>query len=58
MKHPRAQGEWLRQKPRFSRVLTASFAQSHWVLYKQRPHSPGHYPLHNLRPGVQGNMFN
>ena len=40
-------GKWLRQDPPFVRVLTASFALSPWVLHKQRPRSPGHYPLNN-----------
>ena len=47
VKHLWTWGEILRQNPRFARVLTASFAQSPWVLHKQHPCRPGHYPLIN-----------
>ena len=45
VKHPRVQGERLRQNHRIARVLTASFAVSPRLLHKQHPRSPGHYPL-------------
>ena len=45
VQHPREQGEWLRQNPRYARVLTASFALLPRVLDEQHPRSPGHYPL-------------
>ena len=40
VQHPREQGEWLRQNPRYARVLTASFALLPWVLDEQHPRSP------------------
>ena len=40
VQHPREQGEWLRQNPRYARVLTASFALLPRVLDKQHPRSP------------------
>ena len=52
VQHPREQGEWLRQNPRYARVLTASFALLPRVLDEQHPRSPCHYPLSNT--GIQG----
>ena len=40
VQHPREQGEWLRQNPRYARVLTASFALLPRVLDEQHPRSP------------------
>ena len=40
VQHPREQGEWLSQNPRYARVLTASFALLPRVLDEQHPHSP------------------
>ena len=40
VQHPREQGEWLRQNPRFALVLTASFALLPRVLDEQHPRSP------------------
>ena len=39
VQHPREQGEWLRQNPRYARVLTASFALLPRVLDEQHPRS-------------------
>ena len=36
----REQGEWLRQNPRYARVLTAAFALLPRVLDEQHPRSP------------------
>ena len=44
VQHPREQGEWLRQNPRYARVLTASFALLPRVLDEQRPRSPVFFP--------------
>ena len=40
VQHPREQGEWLRWKPRYARVLTASFALLPRVLDEQHLRSP------------------
>ena len=40
VQHPQEQGEWLRQNPRYARVLTASFALLPRVLDEQHPRSP------------------
>ena len=40
VQHPREQGEWLRQNPRYARVSTASFALLPRVLDEQHPRSP------------------
>ena len=38
--HPREQGKWFRQNPRYAQVLTASFALLPLVLDEQHPRSP------------------
>ena len=40
VQHPREQGEWLRQNPRYVRVLTASFALLSRVLDEQHLRNP------------------
>ena len=40
IQHPREQGEWLRQNPRYALVLTASFALLPRVLDEQHPRNP------------------
>ena len=40
VQHPREQGDWLRQNPRYARVLTASFALLPRVLDEQHHRSP------------------
>ena len=45
VQHPREQGEWLRQNPRYARVLTASFALLPRVLDEQHPRSPVIIPI-------------
>ena len=51
VQHPQEQGEWLRQKPRYAWVLTASFALLPRVLDEQHPRSlVSHYPLNKPFP--------
>ena len=40
IRHPREQGKWLRQNPRYALVFNASFALLLRVLDEQHPHSP------------------
>ena len=40
IRHPREQGEWLRQNPCYAPVFNVSFALLRRVLDKQHPHSP------------------
>ena len=44
VQHPREQGEWMRQNPRYARVFTASFALLPRVLDEQHPRSPAIIP--------------
>ena len=45
VQHRRGQGEWLRQNPRYDRVLTESFDLLHRVLDEQHPRCPVITPL-------------
>ena len=49
VQHPREQGEWLRQSPRYARVLTASFALLPRVMDEQHPRNPVIIPRENHR---------
>ena len=47
VQHPREQGEWLRQNPRYARVLTASFDLLPRVQDEQHPSRPVIIPPNN-----------